>query len=579
MVPRWWLCVVVLVLALAPGGARAQLTDCGGATFTDVAHAVLPTFKCHELERRTRGGVEYRVVIDNWVSVADVAKPRALIGDVVEHTFATWLAVRPITTRGVTFVLLPEESTPPKLIEDGALGGAVRQLIGTAEQECLIVLNMARFRQLLVEYGTESNETDFFGLLVAHELAHCVQYWNHPGKWEPATADWWVEGVAELLAAVAYPGSVDIFHRRYPLFKKKMATVPLTQMTYETVIFFQWVWNHDHADIFTFMDEMPKCGSGQPCTGADEAAQRRGVLRFLGKAHGAPGSERMQVFAQDVVDNAIPNHHGAPAGKPEPATEQIVRDSAVVPMGGTPWTLQTRDLTVENGDYFALEYAMFPSARARDAAFPSPWDALPMTIAPGCERAARFKLAYIPLDETSAEKAHYKLDKTKGCEKVAVSGTRDACATGDWTVDRAQYRAMLGRMLQGSGTVDAVSGDLAFTFDGEGAARFAAADFTVKGAPSTEIESHVAIVANGVNQGRWSAENGRLVFEAPPGTLKVSVTVDVGGFSHSTENSYLFEPGVYAYSCADGALQLRYAGPQIMPPDMAPVWHLVRRTQ
>jgi hypothetical protein len=576
MVTRWAWVWALLIAAMFATPATAQLVPCPSEPIETVVKLARKTFHCIEVERDERAGVIYRIVTDKGTPESALAPYRAMIRGIVDRTFTTWREARAVTTHGVSFVLLPT---------GGFTGNATGSLALTpyptlgwdGEAECVVMVDLARITSLLAEQKATTNREDFLGLTVAHELAHCLQTWNWPRQRMARDANWWVEGIAEVLGAVAYPGAVDIFRRRYPLFKKTAATVPLTRMSYESVVFFQWVWNQRHADVFAFMDAMPSCQSSQDCSGTEEAAQRKATIAFLGKAQGGEGGARLQVFAQDFVDNAIPNAAGAPVGPPNPAPKQLVAAAAEVSVGGAPWTIQTRDLTVTKGDYTVLEFDMLQSARARDAKFPAPWGDLPHKVRPGCEGQAQFKLAFVPLNETAA-KARYRLDQDKGCDKTPAAKV-DACATGTWTVDADSHKAMLASWLGKDGRVDAVHGSVTFTFGQDGVARMEAKNFTAEATPIVEIESHVSVAVSGVDEGPWSTEGGRLTFTGGKGnTLSTVVKMTVGPISRTVSNQFLFERGsIYDYTCGAGTLVLRYAGPRSLPADRRPMWRLVRQ--
>ena len=573
MVTRWAWVWALLVAALFATPAAAQFAPCADAGFTKLVGNVAPGFVCREVERGERAGVPFRIVSPSKADPQAIAEAQATMGDILEHSVTTWRAARQFATRPVSFVLFPSG----KFVNgaEDALALAFKPKLPPSG-ECVILVDLARIGAVATQFKQGSNAEELMALTVAHELAHCVQDWGWQKQSVSPAARWWREGVAELLGAVAYPSAIDIFRRRYPLFKKTAATVPLTRMREESVVFFQWIWNKRHADLFGFMDAMPACAD-TACGSADEAAQRKATIAFLGKAQGGEGGARIQVFAQDFVDNAIPNAAGAPVGPPDPAPKQLVTGSADVPVGGTPWTIQTRDLTVSKGDYTVLEFDMLQSARARDAKFPAPWGDLPHKIRPGCEGQAHFKLAFVPVNDTAA-KARYRLEQDKGCEKTPVAKV-DACAAGTWTVDNEGHRAMLASWIGKEGRVDAVHGTVTFTFGADGVARLEAKDFTAEATPIVEIPSHVSVAVSGVDEGPWTTANGQLTFVGGKGNaLSTVVKVTMGPISRTMKNQFLFERGsIYDYTCGAGTLLLRYAGPHSLPVDRRPVWHLVRK--
>ena len=96
-----------------------------------------------------------------------------------------------------------------------------------AQRRCIIVA----FPSL--ERGT-------YRYTISHELFHCVQFSSFDRGEGGLGVAWWREGTAEWFSSLTYQGSA-LSDEWVAGFDDISATTPLTQMEYETVVFFWWL--------------------------------------------------------------------------------------------------------------------------------------------------------------------------------------------------------------------------------------------------------------------------------------------------------------------------------------------------
>jgi hypothetical protein len=108
-------------------------------------------------------------------------------------------------------------------------------------------------------YRNLATDTAALRQSVAHEIAHCYQYWNYPGQMDvhPDHSGWWMEGSAEYFSNLVYPA--DNFEYRFTSeWESDTKNHPLEIRSYSNFLFFQYLDNvRSPAVVAAFPSAMP----------------------------------------------------------------------------------------------------------------------------------------------------------------------------------------------------------------------------------------------------------------------------------------------------------------------------------
>ncbi len=564
--------LLVLLLTAAPGVQAQTFLDCNGKDFLAAVQEGFPKFACAEIGRASPGGLPVRFVRDAndktfAAEATATAEAIATIAGAVDKALQVWTgAAAALTFREATFVIgspaTPQISTRWARFRGLTIGPAE----DTGPPECIVLIDLNRIAEKA--QPAPENMEEGLAFVAAHEYAHCLQRWNFFAAMRAAGSGWWVEGTASLLGSVVSPGAMTIF-RDERNFLDGIAAQPIIKMSYENVLFFQWMWNTSPGSVFDLMRALPK-GPGATLDG-----QAAALRRALG---GLDSSERLADFAQKLADNGIPNAAGGLPGKLKPGGPVIVTDTGKVPLPGQAWTVQLRPVVFRGGTYLATVTGAL-GGRAVKKEGDTEWSAdFPMASGTtDCDKEERYLMATVTTDK----EAQIALDvrRIQSCRKAfALSGpmATDACVTGAWTVDEPARRALLAGWLAKDGAVSGMGGEMRFTFNADNTASVAATAFAADIAGKTDppVEVHVAV--DGTDAGQWSAAGSTLQYKSGGGTLAVDIVVNVSGMTLSAPSKAAFEDGTWAYSCTGDTLELSYTGPVPVPPDHTPRFTLRR---
>ncbi len=405
----------------APGGPLGKLV---GAN---------PDWTCVEIGRGRAGSADYDAAVrvlrgaDFAVQGIEALGPRAI--GVVDKAFKAWSAKAGLGIPGRITVLLAD----PK-----GLGSSEATDMGEAvvagDRECVV-------RLYLESLAAAPGGFSPLDKTLAHELAHCVQFWRN----KPQTAmrgqgaDWWMEGSAEMLASLVYPGEPTT-RARYALFDEQSATVPLTAMSYQSITFWQWAWNRDPKQVFAIWDAMP---TGQP--GA--AAQAAALIAFYA---GSSDKDALQRFAQDYLDGKILDATGAKIANPDfGAPVDVVQEGQIALDYGPPLTIWRRKLTTAQNEYAFYREGVTrePWIKGADGAWTTPV-AEGGAVGKACERNERV-FARLQTEDAEATSGVIAVRKTSDCKACEALAQRDQCLVGQWAIDKAQLAALLKSFAKG----------------------------------------------------------------------------------------------------------------------------------
>jgi len=558
-------------LILGAGAAQADdFSACPGpGGVGDKIQADMPGFDCVEIKRFKVGIMDVRIVRDRKTLQQ---KPTPYL-DQVPIAFArsldVWSKARPIRVQSVTVVVRAPSDPVGDVLADAE--GKTAIIIAPA-RECVIMLNPLYLVNLAKKDPTATTP-DRIGIILSHELAHCVEMWEWEDHYQTA-GYWWMEGVAEFLASLAYPHDPAFTKHRYPGFAKHIVTVPLTSQRYETLVFFQWLWNRNPIDVFNFMAATPLRG-----VESGEDAQRLAILRFLGKGDERDGRQVIQSFAQAVIDGSIRNGGGeaiAPLARDKPVT---VDKGMQVPVGGLPLTIHSRDVRFDKGAWVIARFATITSPAVRDPAAGGVWRPVPSEAGSAdCSPGPVFRTGYMPtiLIEKDAAITVAQTKSCKAAQTVLLSNDFAACVIGNWQLDMAMQGDMLRTWIGKSGTVTKLTGNIFWRLDGDGVAQISAAGYRSTIVSSSKPQATVTVGADGLDRGRWSAGAGKLQYVSGEAEIDLKVSILIGPIDQSVPDAHLFSSGNYDYQCTPNGLFLTYTGPETIDPDHRPSFHLIR---
>ncbi len=337
--------------------------------------------------------------------------------------------------------------------------------------------------------------------LVAHELAHCVQYWTVGKKVYGGgllnASTWWVEGTAEYMATNVYSGGprFHVWTKGYDLHSQYSA---LTQMTYETYVFFCWLAQENgKAGIFDFMRKVTDTG-GQP-------GMRASVANIV-------GADKLQKFAQDYVDGAIKGAKGETIGNAEMFHTLKVDDDKEELFIGQQFAVLRGNVDFSGGDYEVSA----GSGEKPDAMWSlnnGPWKAMDKIVKSSCSHPAHyryvaFQIAHNPMHLT----LHATLTAAqKSCAPCSDLPQQAVCLVGTWKVDndmlRQVFNAHTSDILITKKTE--ITGTTTLEFRKDGTAIINQPMYVVD-ASMKERPISLEIRAHGTETGHWSSKDATM---------------------------------------------------------------------
>ncbi|BCW90012.1 hypothetical protein sos41_31800 [Alphaproteobacteria bacterium SO-S41] len=472
-------------------------------------------WSCAEMSRRqiSSGAGSFPARIVRSVQIADdnfkTVTPQLLDG--LELAFKTWTSSVDIGFPGrITILLLDPagDDMPVKLPEHGAAA-----VIG--QSECLIEVNLAGITTDLTNGKKSSDDPDAWIIqpgaseiprqiqkVVAHEAAHCVQTWRNP-KQAALTgkgADWWMEGSAEMMASLVVPRA-NTTMERYKQFDKDSGELPLTTMSYQSIVFWQWLWNQSPQKVLDVWSAMPTAQPGAP-------AQALALKAYFESAM-PKGLESFQDFAQSYLDGKITDVTGAVISAAEYGEPlQIDGETGQLDVDMTAFTIYRRQLLISGGDYkvanlsnsVALAYAEPGAAWAKP---------VPEHTPPGdCSKPLTWNVALMPLEPVKLQ-GLLSFTRDKPCTACIVTDKRDQCLAGLWRLDKPALTKLLVTMLAADANdADPTigGGDFLITFDGTGQGQWSSDSFQIfTSATQEKLRADIWIGTGGDLPIKWSS--------------------------------------------------------------------------
>ena len=268
---------------------------------------------------------------------------------------------------------------------------------------------------------------------MAHEFFHCVQFNEFSDQEQAGSNDFWVEASAEWFANITYPNST--FSDRFvDDFDHNSIETPLTQMSYDNVVFFFWYSaRNSPAGVIELL-------RGMSTTGAHDDA----LAEFV-------SDEDLQQFAKDYFDKNITQ----PGGRTPPSnpryTETVRWDEdetenfeavrfriyrARLEFACGEWEVEERDLE-----------GMTTVMKLPDG----DWEDVPDEVSSedGEDITYRFVGVATGADGFSVE-IEAKKKPCSLCPRIVEDDDPAACLVGEWHLASGGLGAKIGQLLNSS---------------------------------------------------------------------------------------------------------------------------------
>jgi len=394
-------------------------------------------------------------------------------------------------------------------------------------------------------------ETAQYKYTIAHEFFHCVQISDFGPAQEQDGAAWWVEGTADWFASMVYQGT-PYSDDWVAGFDSDSATIPITDMEYETVVFFWWLSHTYGPDrVIDLMEAMPHA------RGSQEDALARVI-----------NDTDFMKFVKDYLERKIIQPGGRPVAstplegvrhKIDSETEMVLEAPRFVAFrahlefacGG--WTTKTYD---RKGQYATIREPEIE------------WKELPVDFRSGSEGNIRFLVAGAATGE-SGFRIGLQARKTPciPCQTPDYSDGPQACLIGEWHLASGGMGAKVGKMLQDSSALAWVDypdldGLLILRPDGTFTLRADDDGSMETKTPSGGIFS-AEISLRLEKEGTWSVEGDKLIqCYMPIKSIEIeqTVTTPEGLTEKIDANHYLGPPVTYTekrkFTCTDNRLDI-----------------------
>ena len=553
--------VAILAAAVCAISSVAQaddvFQDCNGAAFVETItdDLPLPNWQCEELERRTftvnGQTVHVRVLKDKKTKLELVQQYAAEVMAAAEQSYAVYDKLDPSLKYGnVSFVIMD-----PMIAWTTPLAGSA---MGPLTGDCGVRVFTAN-----IDNSPYAGGMPLVKLTTAHELFHCIQLSTYGSKWMMVGTDWWSEGMAELASHLVYP-TPNRIKGVAKGFEKISAIRGLTQQSYETLVFFSWLYAKDPARVFAVMAAMPTDEGG-------EAGQRRQLLTQV-------SGEELQQFAMDWVDGKVPMPGGGMYTPPKIPSALGVENDTEMSMDSPPLAIQLDAVSIRKGEYMPLEFdggsaSVFQRKRDEEN-----WDVLPDQVGPDdCKGSDERVFVRVPTgDDTTRVRIQFK--KTKPCEECVNSDVRDRCLVGHWKMDNATLLTFLRMKNDADSKFEWVDGTLVLVYDANGDSHLVAEGLEISGTQKATPypDSTVKLEMNGIDAGTWSAEGGQVTYCPKESGIDYKTTIEVPGVTKAERSvDGVMQTSIFSYQCGATDLNMTYSGPLELGAD-APRWHFTK---
>lgn len=349
------------------------------------------------------------------------------------RVYGEWSELRDIN---LIFTLL----TPPEEEENDA--AAFVPVLTAAE------IRTAPCPILVLPLGLDGPADDGFKQLIAHEVFHCVQYWRQEDN-TGASADWYIEGMAEYFSGVVYPNANNE-HQYLGGFNFFTASESILDLQYSSWVFFQYLGDRFGKEfVVNMLDVLPTSGGKTA-----QAAALAGIGDMSTVFH---------EFGRAFLDRQLRDENGNPLPLPPYylPPSRFVLNPGSHQLQATPFQLARYQLTYREAKEYAIELETSASAgrlAARPASSAGTWGDLPLEIRVSCD-----DVVYVGLVTNTDAASDYSA--TAQTEWVDLGDVLcDPCLVGTWMQDTAVIEENF-RMLAAGANVVAVRGQFFLVID------------------------------------------------------------------------------------------------------------------
>lgn len=375
---------------------------------------------------------------------------------------------------------------------------AVTNADGTVEPAaCPVVINPSAMALDISEYKQA----------IAHEIFHCFQAWNLRDQLNGPGLDssWWVEGTAEYFSNLVYP-AVNAEHEFWPEFNELSKIKPLTNLSYENFVFFQFLGNDiSPAGVIATLRSMP--------TAPGRDAQ-------LAALAAVPGMEdTFEEFVRSVLDKTLKDSDGTNMTFDMDFNEEFsFTDNQYKDFSSYPFVVSRFLVSFDSVAVETLSDGVGRSAWS-DSGTVGGWGPFPATAASGCE-----VLLYIL----------YAITTTPAAVRTETAMVTDApcddCLIGRWEATNASMLSFMQAGVSASGdnvpTVESATGTVFMDFEVNGTGAGGYENFKVHETGTGGNEgTEVFVTFEGFSSGPYTADGDALI--GLSGTTEMVVTVQI----------------------------------------------------
>jgi hypothetical protein len=383
---------------------------------------------------------------------------------------------------------------------------AVTNADGTVQPaSCPVVINPSALALEISEYKQA----------IAHEIFHCFQAWNLRDQLNGPGEDnaWWVEGTAEYFSNLVYP-AVNAEHEFWDDFNELSKIKPLTNLSYEDFVFFQFWGNRIGADgVIATLRTMP--------TRPGREAQLAALAAVSGM------EETFEEFVRSILDKTLIDSDGSNMGFDFDFNEEFsFTDNQYKDFSSNPFIF-SRFLV--NFDSVAVETLSDGVGRSAWRASESVggWGPFPATAASGCE-----VLSYILYVITTTP------DVVRTETAMVTDAPCDDCLIGRWEATNDSMLSYMQSVISvgdDAPTVESTSGVAFMEFDANGTGAGGYEDFNVNATGVGGNEANEVLVNfEGFSSGPFTADGDALIGLSETTDMLVTVQGVANGVSFSS---------------------------------------------
>ncbi|BCW90844.1 hypothetical protein sos41_40200 [Alphaproteobacteria bacterium SO-S41] len=543
-----------LVPCAQPAAAELAFSDCTAADYGAIAGAP-EGWSCVEIERRNlplKGGIAIRTLRNKSADPQLVTQQSSVVLDAtanalnyLDHAGLDW------QYRNITVVMLdPTHQGVEKWSEDDAFLPADADG-GIFPNDCIV-----RFSTANMEGSKNGGGALMVNYQMAHEVFHCIQYWNYPEAAKLPSGRWWMEGSAEFIAHLIYPLPPRLTAFGQDFYKHWTGELSLTQnadnlMPYLNTVFFAWVHAQGNAAFGGFLTNTAKTG---------------GEKEQIDALRAAFSDDQLTQFVRDYLDGkvAMPSGISFPPGPAEPFT--IDGDSVEVPFNKAPAQLEYKTLLFTNGIYVMTGTGDLAWSQNKDS---GEWGEIdPSDEIDACDEPVAIKVARFRTTTYPSKIMTFRVPG-KECKPCITLPEKDKCLMGKWEFDQDAWLALLKSWTpsESASEFDGVGGDAYLLIDKNGEASWIYEDLEISFKTEKEmsqgntLKGSGTISLSGIDIDKWSSGSGKMATCKWQRGVSIKTTVDIEGVGTTEfDDTGVSQNATFSYYCDANTLAIQYEG-------------------